>query len=92
MGNVICEVCFIPQLSAFLCNSTDVSLNRELYLFLSIEPVRYMNNQEIIQIAVVVDNLEESLPKYGKMVYTARAWDIYDFTTSRWKTPHTVAN
>jgi hypothetical protein len=25
MGNVICEVCFIPQLNAFLCRSTDVS-------------------------------------------------------------------
>ena len=28
--NVICEVGFIPQLSAFLCGSRDVSVNHEL--------------------------------------------------------------
>ena len=32
MGNVICEVCFTPQLSAFLCRGTDDSVNRELIL------------------------------------------------------------
>jgi len=32
-GNVICEVGFIPQLSVFLCRSTDVSVNG-VHLFL----------------------------------------------------------
>ena len=32
-GNVICEVGFIPQLRAFLCCSTDVSVNG-VHLFL----------------------------------------------------------